>query len=616
MKNRTYNPINKDEIALGVDFIKVILSRVRDYTKNSEDSYYNYPTFIYRGISKFYPVAYDIKNSNFSELDSKVKEDIVCKDYISSGLSVRLRNTMNQDGLIRANYINVLQEMLLDARKHYPYQYPADMSDLDVLADIQHNGGATCLTDFSKNVLTSLWFACNTDFDDDGFLYCYNTMNDMIKNDALTIVRPEDENRTISSLLCQTYKETNICSDVEARFCIWEPSAKNNRILRQDSVFLFGIEKFHVVEHEIEVIMIPKERKKPILLALKALFNVSGTTIFNDKVGFATSNGKNISQKKICDSPYNRGYTNMLRGNYNEALEFFRLSEDDPSMRNNSKYGSLCDESHNIELHFSLAVCYKNLSKNREDIGYMANAIEEYEDVVQRISKLFSHNLNDTEKNYYRKKYMRALCGIFDMNFYTQRYLKAIESCKRIIKNIEKMNEYSLSTTENNEKSLSGKKLNSKYCKIELLELYNLELLNKYEYYKENRFPLPVIDFKNNADVVSDLSHFDKSLIKYYESIFQLLTCSVDEDYKTIYLDFKKYIISLKKCILDSDDRDKYNGYILWNFIDIKTKIDSINTSDDVELENKKIYLQQMTALIISFRDFYEMQSFGGNQDF
>ncbi len=33
------------------------------------------------------------------------------------------------------------------------------MSDLDVLAEIQHLGGATCLVDFSTNFLIALWMA-------------------------------------------------------------------------------------------------------------------------------------------------------------------------------------------------------------------------------------------------------------------------------------------------------------------------------------------------------------------------------------------------------------------------------------------------------------------------
>lgn len=217
-----------------------------------ELSYYKYPRFIYRGISKYYP---------YKSIDgiNHTSEQEVQNDYIRSGLSVRLDMTICKENLhkrmipyIRANYINALRDMIKTAKKQFPNKYVSTMSDLEILADIQHNGGATCLVDFSKNILTALWFACNTDFSSDGFVYCYDIMNDIIAKDNLSYVK--DESCSIESLLAQTYRETNICSNVETRFCIWEPTPHSNRIIRQDSVFIFGMEKFRVCEHGIKVI--------------------------------------------------------------------------------------------------------------------------------------------------------------------------------------------------------------------------------------------------------------------------------------------------------------------------------------------------------------------------
>ena len=34
------------------------------------------------------------------------------------------------------------------------------LSDLEILAELQHFGAATCLIDFSRSALVALWFAC------------------------------------------------------------------------------------------------------------------------------------------------------------------------------------------------------------------------------------------------------------------------------------------------------------------------------------------------------------------------------------------------------------------------------------------------------------------------
>ena len=57
----------------------------------------------------------------------------------------------------QADYISYLIELISHAKKRFPNKYKGGTSDLDILADIQHNGGATCLVDFSKNILTALW---------------------------------------------------------------------------------------------------------------------------------------------------------------------------------------------------------------------------------------------------------------------------------------------------------------------------------------------------------------------------------------------------------------------------------------------------------------------------
>ena len=85
-------------------------------------------------------------------------------------------------------------------KQHYPGNY-ASWRDLEILGDLQHNGAATCLVDFSKNLLVSLWFACGNNAKEEplcdnkqndnkqyGVLYYYDVHEDLIKHNNLKII--------------------------------------------------------------------------------------------------------------------------------------------------------------------------------------------------------------------------------------------------------------------------------------------------------------------------------------------------------------------------------------------------------------------------------------------
>lgn len=601
-----------EDVIRGIECVASLLNEIKDIANVDMCPYYKLPYFIYRGINKFYP-------NNINEKEDYTIEDVE-NDYIKSGLAVQMKITEKKyfctPSYVRINYINALENMLINARKHYPEKYPKEMRDLDVLADIQHNGGATCLVDFSKNLLTALWFACNGEFQNDGFIYCYDIMRDMIINDSLTYIRPEDEKSPIRLLLMQTYKETNISSDVISRFCLWQPTPKNSRISRQDSVFLFGIEKFHVKSHNVKVIRIPAEDKQKILLALKGLFNISSNNIYNDHVGFAAMNNKSLPYNKMNEAAYDRGYINMIKGNYESALEFLKLWEGDKL-----EHPSSAKES--LELHFSLAVCYKNLCRKRDKILYYENAIIEYQEVVKLARSILKGNecKDEDEKSYYKLKCTRAYNGIMDMLYASKEYEEAISVCDRIINEIEN----GVLKQEDKEGGNKNKEFNPRYCRITKMELQNLELVTfskKYEnnkdllnkqtekmaaYYKE-----AIEQYENAVKLYGEENlYFDKLLIEYYYLFFKILTCDKDSILP------KKYIGQLaelrKEIKKDDNNGDKYRSYIPWNFADIKEAVDKLEIEN---ISEKKRYLQYATAYMIALRDELEIQSLGKSDKF
>ena len=599
MKGKGKFIMNHENLLKGVEYVISFLNEVKTVT-SKQLKYYKYPQFIFRGISKFYP--YQSKTGiNFPE--NKQVEN----DTIRSGLSVRLdsydNNKPETKPYIRANYVNILRDMIKTAKRHFPDKYQEEMSDLDILADIQHNGGATCLVDFSKNVLTALWFACNADTDADGFVYCYDVMHDIIVNDCLSYIK--DESQPVESLLAQTYRETNICSDVDTRFCIWEPSSRNNRIIRQDSVFVFGMEKFIVKDHGIEIIRIDADKKECILLAMEALFNVSEDTIFNDSIGFAHANRKTIPYRKLEISAYTRGFDDMINGNYEAALEFFKLYE--------SECRKKATMEEQIEMHFSLAVCYKHIKRANKTITYEENAIIEYSQVIKLIRKIFSNKCHEKialkqDRDYYIRKCTRAYNGIFDMLYETKQYEKAICKCDELICDIE-----SGMLENKSDKTLPmNKELSPIYCKITKMELLDLQLMKDYKN-MQNYAKEKIVTYREDAFKVlkgeKQEKYFDKLLIEYYTLVYQVLVAPEEEKDK-FKKDFSRLIINMKNSFEESEP---YNSYILWNFADIKEAIKKLDLGDS---SFKKELLSSATAQIIAFRDEFEVQSLRNLQDY
>lgn len=591
--------MNHENLLKGVEYVISFLHEVKAVT-SKQLKYYKYPQFIFRGISKFYP--YQSKTGiNFPE--NKQVEN----DTIRSGLSVRLdsydNNKPETKPYIRANYVNILRDMIKTAKRHFPDKYQEEMSDLDILADIQHNGGATCLVDFSKNVLTALWFACNADTDADGFVYCYDVMHDIIVNDCLSYIK--DESQPVESLLAQTYRETNICSDVDTRFCIWEPSSRNNRIIRQDSVFVFGMEKFIVKDHGIEIIRIDADKKECILLAMEAFFNVSEDTIFNDSIGFAHANRKTIPYRKLEISAYTRGFDDMINGNYEAALEFFKLYESE--CRKKATMEEL------IEMHFSLAVCYKHIKRANKTITYEENAIIEYSQVIKLIRKMFSNKCHEKialkqDRDYYIRKCTRAYNGIFDMLYETKQYEKAICKCDELICDIE-----SGMLENKSDKTLPmNKELSPIYCKITKMELLDLQLMKDYKN-MQNYAKEKIMTYREDAFKVlkgeKQEKYFDKLLIEYYTLVYQVLVAPEEEKDK-FKKDFSRLIINMKNSF---EEAEPYNSYILWNFADIKEAIKKLDLGGS---SFKKELLSSATAQIIAFRDEFEVQSLRNLQDY
>ncbi len=563
--------------------------------------FYKMPRLIFRGIT----------------CESKSYEIIGDDCYVRSGLSVRLRQNKKGNSkktVNRAEYINYLLRLIQEARKSYPAKY-STLTDLEVLADIQHNGGATCLVDFSKNMLISLWFACSDCLDDDGYLLCYNVTEDLIVNNSLTTIKPQDMKKPINELISETSRFVDPCSSVTSRFCMWDPSAVNSRITRQDSVFIFGIEHFKIsamTPQTMLSIKISKRSKALLRRFIENIFNITESTIYSDSVGFATANSKlkplyNNMSDNIDLRLYQMGLEALLTGNYREAIEILNGI-------------SLHNDFMEIETSYSRGVCYKNLDTPTD---YIESVIMAYKNVINCVNKMiisnfssdYGMNIADTEKLYYIKKAIRAYNEIIDLCYRGKNYEKGVEYCCDIENFFDELKSYS--TKELTQKATFDAKrknvivdyvdnLNVNACKLYKFEFHILEKLSHPE----------VEQKKDKGDVIRDeiieidnyykkhccckqLITFEAFLTRFY-LLFDNMINSIETD-STDVCNIETEL-SHRKFDIGPDAKNNEN-YYHWDFVDLKMAVDTWDGNF-----KKKENLLKILAIAIDARDRYEGQ--------
>lgn len=327
-----------------------------------------------------------IKIADYIQLLDEINNNLLNKltrpEQIRSGASIRLRDIDCKYQSI-SDYLNYINNLIYDFKRINPEFN--NFSDLEILAEIQHRGGASCLVDFSRNFLISLWFATNNDFDEPGYLFCYNVNEDAISEDNITYLNKDRWDLPVEDLLKYTRKTTQYIGNEKFRFWLWKPANINGRIARQDSVFVFGLEKFNVEKHKVEIITIPPKWKSAIIQTLKTYFGITSESIFPDVDGYAVANNKvskidstsnylnlnnlNDSWKsQLSKDIIQRGMSCLLNGNYKLALDYFlRTYSEIESSSNKNRKSCTPNDIFNLrlirlEIIYSIGLCYKKLS--------------------------------------------------------------------------------------------------------------------------------------------------------------------------------------------------------------------------------------------------------------
>ena len=201
------------------------------------------------------------------------------------------------------------------------------LSDLPLLAELQHFRAATCLIDFTRNALIALWFACEqiatTETQDQEKKT--NNENKVEETDGkVYAVRIDDPARfrTITSELLEKKIDYFFLEDENDRYPLyqWQPKLQNNRIIAQQSVFIFGGAKIEAADECI----ISRGAKQDLLKALDKLVGLTDATIYPDSDGFARLHVQNNPDFKPDSQGYlQRGIEVHQKGEREEAITYY-----------------------------------------------------------------------------------------------------------------------------------------------------------------------------------------------------------------------------------------------------------------------------------------------------
>ena len=153
-----------------------------------------------------------------------------------------------------------------------------EISDLQLLAKLQHFGAATGLLDFTWSPLVALWFASH-DVTGDGKIFIINS-----KDVKVTRVSSDESQQNLETIF----------SGVNNRGILsyWQPMGTGEamtRILGQRSLFILGHPLIPKNSPVIEELTIKKDDKESLIRELSRL-DIDETSIFQDIYGFSKAN--------------------------------------------------------------------------------------------------------------------------------------------------------------------------------------------------------------------------------------------------------------------------------------------------------------------------------------
>ncbi len=233
---------------------------------------------------------------------------------VESSLYRRLKYNKVKDRYIDHSVFVEMVRMLISRsrRNGHDVKHGRELEDLALLANLQHNGAATCMIDFTKNSLVALYFACATinsedDNNANGKVFAFNSSNANLY-DEISI-------KGFGEKIEYWFKEY----EQNKKLWILSPKRLSNRISAQQSVFVFGSPTIPTKNFDTCEI----KNKKAIMEELKT-YGISEETLFDDFGGFSIQNSANKEYESWdTDSYFMSGILYAISGNYKSAIECY-----------------------------------------------------------------------------------------------------------------------------------------------------------------------------------------------------------------------------------------------------------------------------------------------------
>ena len=289
----------------------------------------------------------------------------------------RIKNSSGGNTPTPNDFKNYIGKLVGDAKsKGFGQRNGKNLTDLELLAKLQHNGAATCLIDFTRNPLVALWFACR------------ENPGRKAKREGKVLVMQRDRMNDFAEV---THEKLNdpICAFLsERKLWKWEPRHDNNRIIAQNSVFVFGQEK--IEERHYKTINVNKEAKEKIYSELQEQQGIDELYLFGDFTGFSLANAHDKLYRS--DSKEHDGRHGMFHqkaiGQYDQVIEIDPENAAAYYARGlaksdlNDHQGAIADYSKVIEINPKDDAAYYARGLAKSDLNDYEGAIADYSKVI------------------------------------------------------------------------------------------------------------------------------------------------------------------------------------------------------------------------------------------
>ncbi len=492
------------------------------------------------------------------------------------------------------DFIRYHVKLLANARKngYGGLNAGSKLSDLEVLAEIQHYGGATCLTDFTTNFLVALWFATKQNSDEEnenkknkdllektGGKLVWLDLGEEINFNSISYYNENigfDKIQNILSHITSNFESKE--RTVESCFWLWEPTKLNNRIIKQDSVFLFGLPAFTYKDFEsgeiknrltVKELIIETKDKKYIRTELEKFLGINAESVFYDFSGYAlNANGtsipvsNNILSEKECLSlakeNIKRRELSLTISYLDEAIECFR------SNKKNS-YQKKCKRGRATPCSCSLGELMFWRGRANEGKSYVEEALLNYYESSRHLKDEITNHENN-------KKLYKLLCESYrkqSILYYQKRDYKGAVNSNLELWKLYNQN-YNLKDIDKDDNGVDSI--------FALLEL-SLMRLNQSDFDKYLHLAEKIKVENTNGEI---LLFYLKTLGNI---IFSMKIDSIDTTLKSIDDKVQMIISQMGK------NGISIIGYYYWNYDDI------IGWIENILLDNKIVYFQNKEIL-------------------